>query len=790
MRVMRLEGGRNVRPNLFASVGGVLTLGLAAGAAAQTTTTISGGPGVSVPATISPGTPYPSPLVVSGLGEIMTDVNIRITGMQHTWASDLDIIIVGPAGQKAWLISDVGGQVGFDTAKTITLDDEAPTGIPGPCGNTMTPVIVDGASYRPTDCAPEPFGGTDIFPAPAPGAPYSLTLSVFDGTNPNGTWNLYMRDDSTADSGAFASWEITVTHIHNQCLDPLPLTCVGPDCYSCPANVNRNGPSATVVDVDDLITVILTWGQTGPGTTGLRPQGDCAPPPNGDCTVNVDDLIAVVLTWGSCLPPTGACCLGGVCSTQFQADCLAAGGIYQGNNTTCAGINCPISNDECTGAITIQAGIFPSGPIANHYTNAGATNGSVPTPACISFNGTMTRDVWFRHTVPSTPPSLAGHILRLQLCNTPNPFTDTVMAVYDGTCASLNLFACNDSACGPNGLRSNVETPVIPAGQTVYIRVGSWGSGAANQGPLVLDAQVVELTDDVCSGGHVLSIPGSASGQLLGATQDFGPTCNGVDAGRFRWYQVIGNGTTLTATTCNSISDNYNGILAVYCAGTFGCNGLNCVAASNANQGAPQQPPCIAFQGETVSWCSVNNQRYYIGVGVVASGLPGKPGEIDGEYTLTLTGGAGCTPGQGGVPVIDCLAGSPPLNDDCNLAFTALVGNTTFNNAIATPQDVGPGTVCGQPWSKDVWFRYTSANGGPVTISITSNPVFDSMCEVYTGTCAALGTPVACEDDDASCVACHPNFQFTAIAGQQYLLRITSWSNSGGAIGTLNIVDP
>jgi hypothetical protein len=540
----------------------------------------------------------------------------------------------------------------------------------------------------------------------------------------------------------------------------------------CAGDVNNDNS----VNADDVTLVILTWGCT-------NPPGPCPGDANNSGAVDADDLVMVILNWGPCAPVNGACCVAGACSMQTQTACVAGGGTFLGN-PTCSGVTCPLANDNCAGAIPLQTATFPAAPATNNGSNAGATNGTVPTPACITFNGVMTRDVWYRYTVPTTPPSLAGHILRLQLCDTPNPFTDTVLAVYSGTCAGLTLFACNDSACGINGLRSSVETPMVPAGSTVYIRVGSWGNGAANQGPFILTAQVVELTDDTCMGAHALTVPGSATGVLNGATADIGPTCQGVDSGVMRWYRVVGNGTTYTASTCNSMPDIYNGIIMVYCGGSFGCAALNCVAGTNADLGQNNPAQCAAFQGERVSWCAVNNQTYYVGVGVVATGLPDP--KIQGHYTLEITPALPCAPS----PPVDCAAGSPPPNDDCSLAPLITTGNTAFNNAIATPQEAGAGTVCGQPWSKDLWFRYTSANGGLVTLTITSNPVFDSMCEVYSGTCTNLGTPVACEDDDASCVGCHPILEFNATAGTTYLIRITTWSNSGGGPGTLNILDP
>ncbi|MHC5001826.1 MAG: right-handed parallel beta-helix repeat-containing protein [Planctomycetota bacterium] len=55
----------------------------------------------------------------------------------------------------------------------------------------------------------------------------------------------------------------------------------------CPADVDGNG----AVDVDDLVAVILDWGNGG---VDLRTDV------TGDGTVNVDDLVAVILAWGPC----------------------------------------------------------------------------------------------------------------------------------------------------------------------------------------------------------------------------------------------------------------------------------------------------------------------------------------------------------------------------------------------------------------------------------------------------------------------------------------------------------
>jgi hypothetical protein len=58
----------------------------------------------------------------------------------------------------------------------------------------------------------------------------------------------------------------------------------------CPADINNSG----AVDVDDLIAVILAWGECP------VPPTSCPADVNASGAVDVDDLIAVILAWGAC----------------------------------------------------------------------------------------------------------------------------------------------------------------------------------------------------------------------------------------------------------------------------------------------------------------------------------------------------------------------------------------------------------------------------------------------------------------------------------------------------------
>jgi subtilisin-like proprotein convertase family protein len=142
-------------------------------------------------------TPYPTSINVSGMSGTISKVVVKINGLTHAFARDIDMLLVGPGGQKVMLMSDAGGNLAVSNA-TVTFDAAAAAAVP------QTTAIATGI-YKPTDYT---FGGTtDNFPAPGPApaappaTPYPADLAVFNGTSPNGTWNLFVLDDGTGDVG-------------------------------------------------------------------------------------------------------------------------------------------------------------------------------------------------------------------------------------------------------------------------------------------------------------------------------------------------------------------------------------------------------------------------------------------------------------------------------------------------------------------------------------------------------------------------------------------------------------
>ncbi len=147
-------------------------------------------------------TPYPGTLTLSGLKGKVGKATVTLYDYNHASPEDVNVLLVGPQGQSAMLMSDVGGNV--EAGGLVLTFDDAAAG-PMPDGN----VTLISGTYQTSDY-PDLFGD-DNFPAPAPGGPYGTPLSVFNGTNPNGDWELYVYDDTAGEPGDISEgWSLTL----------------------------------------------------------------------------------------------------------------------------------------------------------------------------------------------------------------------------------------------------------------------------------------------------------------------------------------------------------------------------------------------------------------------------------------------------------------------------------------------------------------------------------------------------------------------------------------------------
>jgi hypothetical protein len=156
---------------------------------------------------VTPGqaSPYPSQITVSGLGTAVSDVNVTLTGLTHPFPDDVGVLLVGLAGQSTLLMTDSGGDSGV-SGVNLTFDDAATGSLPDDSqitSGTYKPTV--GSGHNGECAAPSPFPS-------APTGPYGSSLSVFNGTNPNDTWSLYVIDDTPGGAGSISGgWSLDIT---------------------------------------------------------------------------------------------------------------------------------------------------------------------------------------------------------------------------------------------------------------------------------------------------------------------------------------------------------------------------------------------------------------------------------------------------------------------------------------------------------------------------------------------------------------------------------------------------
>ena len=247
-------------------------------------------------------------------------MNLVLNDVNHLNPDDIDILLVGPQGQRITPMSDVGG-TGDAVDVDLTLDDEAAAPLPD------TAQLVSG-SFQPFNSAT-----VDTFPAPAPSPNGVHTLSVFDSTNPNGTWSLYVYDDLASNGGSIGSWDLTIT------TGPAPPPNCGPEMHidaatatvssPYPSNCTISGLGASITDVNLVLDGVY---HTFPDDLDLLlvgPQGQNAivtSDAGGLFDVNDVDL-TLDDEAGAPIPD----------STQITSGCLPAGQLHAGRHLARSG---------------------------------------------------------------------------------------------------------------------------------------------------------------------------------------------------------------------------------------------------------------------------------------------------------------------------------------------------------------------------------------------------------------------------------------------------------------------
>lgn len=118
---------------------------------------------------------------------------------------------------------------------------------------------------------------------------------------------------------------------------------------------------------------------------------------------------------------------------------------------------------------------------------------------------------------------------------------------------------------------------------------------------------------------------------------------------------------------------------------------------------------------------------------------------------------------------------APAQNDECTGAIPVNVGSTSSLSNVGATTSIAPGG-CGNIGA-DVWFSHVATCTGTLTASTCGATSFDTVLEVFSGSCGAL-TSLGCNDD-----ACGTQsvVAVPVTSGSTYYLRVGGFS---GATGT------
>lgn len=123
---------------------------------------------------------------------VVQDLNVLLSGLNHTYDADLVISIFAPTGTSVLLSNRRGGS-----------------------GNNFQNVVFDDSAANSISQGSAPFNNT-FRPEEA--------LSVFNGIDAFGTWTLRISDVASQDTGTLKSWGLDITPVATGAAIPEPAS--------------------------------------------------------------------------------------------------------------------------------------------------------------------------------------------------------------------------------------------------------------------------------------------------------------------------------------------------------------------------------------------------------------------------------------------------------------------------------------------------------------------------------------------------------------------------------------
>lgn len=233
-----------------------------------------------------------------------------------------------------------------------------------------------------------------------------------------------------------------------------------------------------VVNVSDLLFLFANWGEAASNPADL----------SGDGVVNVSDLLILFANWGSCPGAMGACCFNGACSQLTSDECSAADGTYLGDHVPCSPTTCNF-NDFCADAVDITDSINgavvlgDNGPATPPFGDDPELPAGSPTCHWNQFPVAAHSTVWYSFTAP------ANGSVTIAVCSSSLPFSDSIIALFSGTCGDLVEIGCDDENCASPQFYSTLSANGLVPGQTYIFSVmnsGDWNGSVPGPFELII----------------------------------------------------------------------------------------------------------------------------------------------------------------------------------------------------------------------------------------------------------------------------------------------------------------
>jgi hypothetical protein len=383
----------------------------------------------------------------------------------------------------------------------------------------------------------------------------------------------------------------------------------------------------------------------------------------------------------------------GVETITFTATQATSYYIYVGDNccNTTGSFDIEVSvvspsNDECSNPTPLTIGSTCINTSGSTY--CATQSSELPLPNCAAYNSGA-NDIWFSIIVPPN----GSLIIETSQLNNPD---DTALAVYSGTCGSLELLACDDD--GGLGTFSKITLENRIAGEVLLIRVWAWRNYKSIAFNICVTSEVVN--DDCLTATQI------TCGLPLINESTFGSTDNGdgtgCDIGVGTWY-VFAATTTGVSTIEVSPEASFDPEISI--STTSDCSTFtNIACADNAGNGG--------LESYALSHTSGTNYYIYVGDRI----------------------GIGTTTGSFDISII-CES------DLCDDAIPIPIGESGIcssiigSNSMSTASGTLPTPLCGQfGTGLDNWHSVTIPTSQNLTIELNDGGSgLDWSMEAYTG---------------------------------------------------------